>query len=68
MWRLWNKLFGWDYIAWQNTCDGRIAKVRRGDDIYFIQYESTGVVISLTNPPDHYKITWLTCLKSKYIK
>lgn len=69
MYKLFNYLFGWDYIAWKNSADSGIARVRldgEGNPYYF-RYESIGFVDKL--PADRGQtITWLTCSPSKYIK
>jgi hypothetical protein len=36
MYRLLNRLFGWDYIAWRNTCDQGIARIHKdGNGVLF---------------------------------
>lgn len=75
MWKLWNKLFGWDYIYWQNTADQGIARVHvdgEGNPFYY-RYKNIGVIGRIPNPKTklrewEYPPMWLTCLPSKYFK
>jgi len=69
MWRLWNKLFGWDYVAWNNCVANGIAKIFLDGDgnVCFYRYKSTNVIdkvhdYHMTN------VIFLTCPRSKYIK
>jgi hypothetical protein len=67
MWRLWHKLFGWDYIQWKlglGTHSVRRIRVAPNGFVYFM---CLGEIISLAEP-GYYKITYLTCPKDKYIK
>lgn len=65
MWRLWHKLFGWDYIQWKLGPNG-ISRIRVAPSglVYFMRL---GEIINLAEPGYH-KITYLTCSKDKYIK
>jgi len=69
MWKILNNLFGWDYIVWENSCDGGVARIRVSADgnPYFWQYGK--YAIPLFNPKKGYlQITcWLTCSPEKYI-
>jgi len=67
MWRIFNKLFGWDYIVWQNTCDGGIERIRLAGDGsgYFWKYGK--YVRQLANPQDVTITCWLTCPPEKYL-
>jgi len=69
MWRLFNWLFGWDYILWQNGCNSGIARVHMSPDgnVWYWRYKITGTVDFLP-ANDHRKIIWLTCKPEKYIK
>lgn len=66
MYKLLHKLFGWDYIAWQNSADNGIARVRTGGDgtSYYFRYKVTQL-IDLIKTPESVKV-WLTCPSSKY--
>lgn len=65
MWRLWHKLFGWDYIYWSLGTHGvRRIRVAPNGLVYFM---CLGEIISLAEPGYH-KITYLTCSKDKYIE
>lgn len=67
MYKILNYLFGWDYVAWQNTCAHGIARVQvNGDGEPFIfYYKITNAWKSLKNP-GHFNINWLTCSPKKY--
>lgn len=66
MWKLWNKLFGWDYVAWENSADQGVARVYQdGAGIaYYFRYPSIRLAdrILKTN-----QVIWLTCKPSKYM-
>lgn len=65
MYKIYNYLFGWDYIQWSNTCDFGIARVHVLPDgkVVFWQYRGISVLQQIVNSHDVY---WLTCLPSKY--
>lgn len=67
MYKLLNKLFGWDYIQWKNTVDSGIARIHvDGNGIpYYWRYKITDVA---DRPDDPFtRIIWLTCNKNKYL-
>lgn len=66
MYKLFNWLFGWDYIHWQNYCDASISRVRidGNGNSYFFRY---GKYITYLDKPSE-RITWLTCNQYKYLK
>lgn len=66
MWKLWNKLFGWDYIYWENFADQGVAKVRKGHngEVWYYRYWITSCVDRVRNPE---RVIWLTCHPSKYL-
>jgi len=68
MWSIFNKLFGWDYIVWENSCDGAVERIRIDGEgrAYFWQYGK--YACNLEGP---YRGTtriacWLTCAPEKY--
>lgn len=65
MWRLLNKLFGWDYIYWEDTCARGVARVYKtsGNEPYYYKYKSITLIRKVDN--GEVKI-WLTCEPSKY--
>jgi len=65
MYKLLNKLFGWDYIYWQNTCDQGVSRVHKSPDgtVWYWQYKTTKLIKTI---PDYHKVIWLTCDPSKY--
>ena len=65
MYRLWHKLFGWDYILWKNSADVGIARVikPKSGQIAYWRYRITNV-LDIIEKPD--QVIWLTCSPSKY--
>lgn len=68
MWRLLNKLFGWDYVAWTNSADNGIARVHLDGDgrPYYFRYKISKVIDRLCPHNQYDTIIWLTCSSSKY--
>lgn len=65
MYKILNWLFGWDYIAWENTADSGIARVfndKTGRTFYF-RYRCTQVIDEIRKPT---QVVWLTCSPAKY--
>lgn len=67
MWRLWNKLFGWDYIAWRFKYSGQSGGISRvivdKNETPHIHYYG-GVYKKFSDVTD---IVWLTCKPEKYL-
>lgn len=67
MWRLWNFLFGWDYISWKNTADQGIARVYKEEwpteRVFYVRYKITQLIDVINNPE---QVVWLTCSSNKY--
>lgn len=65
MYRLFNYLFGWDYIHWQNTADRGIARVHvdGSGKVFYWRYKITSLVDVIRCPSE---VLWLTCKPSKY--
>jgi hypothetical protein len=73
MYRLLNKIFGWDYIYWQNSADSGVDRIHKTKDgtVFFWRYGKYLSKLddkSLLNDKSFSKIVWLTCSKEKYIK
>lgn len=66
--KLLHKIFGWDYIHWENYADSGIARLCLSADgeLYYWRYKTTKVLDKI--PKDSAKITWLTSKPEKYIK
>ena len=67
MYKILNKIFGWDYIYWENTADRGIARVyvdAKGNAYYF-RYKIIKFIDHIRKPTD---VIWLTCLPIKYFK
>ena len=66
MYKLLNKLFGYDYIQWSNTAGCGIARVfvdGTGRVSYF-RYKITGLIDEIKTPE---QVFWLTCSPAKYL-
>lgn len=63
---LFNKLFGWDYIHWTNSCDQGVARVRKDGNgkAWYFRYKITSVVDIIR---DKDQVIWLTCSPDKYL-
>ena len=66
MYKILNKLFGWDYVAWSNSCDNGIARVYKSLDnkVWYFRYKNTKLIDLIKNQD---QVVWLTCKPSKYI-
>lgn len=73
MWRVFNWLFGWDYIYWENSCDNGVARVHKSPDntVWFWRYKITRVIDIINIDGKTYPwlppVVWLTCSKDKYL-
>lgn len=67
MYRIWNLLFGWDYVHWRNTADTGIARIHRTPDsvVWYYRYKSTSCIDVIT-PANWDSVVFLTCNRSKY--
>lgn len=66
LYKVLNKLFGWDYVHWRNSADSGVARVYHGigvDFPYYWRYRNDKVLDLITRPE---RVTWLTCDPSKY--
>lgn len=65
MWKLFNYLFGWDYVTWRNTADNGIARVHvdKTGKVYYWRYKIISVADVITSADNH---LWLTCSPEKY--
>lgn len=65
MYKLKKLLFGWDYIAWENSADRGIARVIKLPDgrVVYWRYRATYCMDEITNKKQVY---WLTCSPSKF--
>jgi hypothetical protein len=63
LYRLKHLIFGWDYIAWENSCSNGIARVEKdgNGNVWYWRYRITRVRI---RKPE--QVIWLTCPPSKY--
>lgn len=65
MWRLWHKLFGWDYVYWELISMSGVSRVRLAPNgvAYF---RILGLIICVTDPSLD-DILFLTCSPEKYL-
>lgn len=70
MWKILHRLFGWDYIYWENSAASGVARVHvdaRGDAYYWrYNYKSTKVLDPIPPMPGT-RVRWLTCKPDKYM-
>lgn len=66
MYKIWNFLFGYDYIVWKNSADSNIARVHRGLDgkVWYYRYRLTYVIDKIK---DKNEVIWMTCKPEKYL-
>ena len=67
MWKLFNFLFGWDYIYWSNSADQGVARVYCSHDgkAFYFRYRILQLVDVIKQPD---QVVWLTCEPSKYLR
>ena len=65
MYKLWNYIFGWDYIYWSNFCSQGIKRVRITPDgeLYYYRYSTLGLIDKIESAD---QVIWLTCKSDKY--
>lgn len=65
MWRLWHKLFGWDYVYWEFLSMSGVSRVRLAPNgLAYVRI--LGVIIRITDPSLD-DIFFLTCSPEKYL-
>ena len=66
MYKILNKLFGYDYIQWRNSADSGIARVHKDSRgvVFYWRYKSTKLADTIE---DEAKYLWLTCDPDKYL-
>ena len=67
MYKILNKLFGWNYVSWKNSCDSGIARVYvdGAGQVYYWRYKCTKVLDTIREPG---QVKWLTCRPSIYFE
>lgn len=70
IWRLLNKIFGWDYIAWDNDLSQGIARIHRdkAGRIFYWKYKNINCAEYITSIDKTDVKMWLTCPPEKYLK
>jgi hypothetical protein len=66
MYKIWHKLFGWDYVHWSNSYARGISRVRLTPDgtAFYWRYRFIHCLDKITSAD---QVTWLTCKPEKYI-
>jgi hypothetical protein len=66
MYKLYNKLFGWDYIQWTNTAASGVSRVFNDGNkrACYFRYKITGLVDEIKTKE---QVFWLTCEPDKYM-
>lgn len=66
MYKLLNKIFGWDYIYWANTADSGVSRVYKNADgvAYYYRYRSIALIDIIYSKT---QVIFLTCSSSKYL-
>ena len=62
MYKIFNKLFGWDYVYWENTASHGIARIRF--DAEGIPFYYWSLYSRVDIKPESVK--WMTCKREKY--
>jgi hypothetical protein len=67
LFKILHKLFGWDYIFWENTADTGIARIHQDCDgtIWYWRYKNIKIIDKIKSPK---QVLWLTCPSTKYFK
>lgn len=67
MWKIYNYLFGWDYIQWTNSISQGIARVHvdKNGNVFYWRYKNIKVADPIASAKDY---LWLTCSPTKYLK
>jgi len=72
IWKLCHKLFGWDYIHWENSADYGVARVHKSPEgtVWFWRYKNVKCcdVITSAKGGSSFKVVWLTCKASDYLE
>ena len=65
VWKILHKLFGWDYIYWDGSCDQGVARIHIDGEgnLYYWRYKSIRVLDKIERSE---QVTWLTCHPGKY--
>ena len=51
MWKIYNYIFGWNYIYWENTADSGVARIRQtaNGEYYYNRYSFKKVLLPDTS-------------------
>jgi len=65
IYKLKNRIFGWDYIYWENTADQGVARVFTSKDgrVVYWQYPTVTILKEITFRDS---VVWLTCKPEKF--
>ncbi len=66
LYKILHKVFGWDYIYWENSADNGVARVHIiNNGVFYWRYKNTQVLDEIN---DITQVLWLTCSPNKYEK
>jgi len=67
MWKLFNYLFGWDYIQWANSIDSGVARIHidGAGRVWYWRYKTTKLIDVVKESE---QVIWLTCSPEKYLQ
>jgi hypothetical protein len=66
MYKIYNWLFGWDYITWESPVDQGVARVHqdKNGNLFYWRYNYEACIpCPISSATDH---LWLTCSPEKY--
>lgn len=66
MYKILNKLFGWDYIYWKSFASQGIARVHTSPigKVWYFRYKNIEIIDTIDTPD---QVLWLTCNPDKYL-
>ena len=66
MYKVWHKLFGWDYIYWSNFAAQGVARVHVNldGDVWYWRYKNIKLIDKIDKSD---QVIWLTCNSYEYI-
>ena len=65
MYKMLNKLMGWEYIQWKNSCGSGVARVHvdGAGRVFYWRYKGIKCADVITDPSH---VLWLTCSPDKF--
>lgn len=66
MYKLWHRLFGWDYIYWSNGVSSGVSRVEKDGEGNLVYWKISSMQQDLTKITSPKDVVWLTCNPKKY--